>query len=213
MLSLRYKNISKDDELMRWTSSAMYGGHLARFGLRPPTYLLNVDCMIVDDRVERGLVNLIRAIKLKKSVYFHLDLSKEGALRGLSEKKLNAISEELSNLDFDNDSIMFLPSCAKMFRTYSAETSESFYTYIYDAGFIHSDYKSNKMISRIQKEITSQFKRERMIWTPKELPGSPISFLWSKRIIYPELILDNCLTENERELVKKSNQMFSRRLK
>lgn len=212
-MRLKYKNITKIQSEMKKISSAWYGGHLEKFGLNPPTFLLSPDCIIIDNSVKRALKNLKKALYENKTIYFHLDMSVEQSFRNLNEDTLLDLLNEISGFEHSRGSVIYLPPTAKLIRTYSEESCEAFYTYIYDDGSVSKENKNNEFYSVLINFLESEFRVDRMIWTPSELPGSLISFLWSKRVIHSHLIIDNCLPSNElRRLsgIKESNQTYLR---
>lgn len=212
-MKLKYKNITSSQGEMNKVSSAWYGGHLKKFGMTPPTYLLSPDYIIIDNNVKRALRNLRKALMHNKTVFFHLDMSVEESFRNLNDSTLQALLTDISGFENSRDSVIYLPPTAKLIRTYSKENCEAFYTYIYDDGTISSENKNNAFYSVLKNFLESKFRVDRMIWTPNELPGSLISFIWSKRIIHSNFVIDNCLSSNELKRlsgIKENNQTYFR---
>ena len=190
-ISLSYKKINrKSEEGVFLEEIAPYGGHLKNTKIKPPLYSVKPDVLIISDNIMSALIAIFRAVQDKKTVYFHpVFLDEKRALSGyddiVAKKYLWKIKSVVKN---NSKLVMYLDANATIFPVFSKNNDFMVFLSFFDYGDMDKNQINNSLLLNWRKTFSNIFNREKMIWNSNELPGSIISFLWSKRVIVPKKV-------------------------
>ncbi|MFS1429457.1 hypothetical protein LMH73_020565 [Vibrio splendidus] len=188
-MALKYNKVCRQSERGIFLSLAVpYGGHLVNTELRPPLYEIKPDVLIVSGNFQQLLITIKKFLRKGKTVYCH-PVVQDGFWGWDVDEMKQTLLEIISSEKYKRENLVILPASASLFTVdYIKDFGEevTHYTPFFDYGDSDKTLLKDEFNKELLAILRSIGREEKMIWTTKELPGSWISTLWSKRVITPK---------------------------